>query len=285
MGKAIEGENQNSVPQFKVGDTDGLGNKILKILASKSKDYLIYKTIDGICIVINPYDLEDLKDQEDEYGKKLQEIEPNLSHARALSRQVQLRNSSKRLEVIDSLIANGIWHVFEGNYDLAKLMIIKAIDSLNRLIQINSRIQYLTGCFFVVVIALIALVLSGSLFPQTWSIYIEVMFCGALGGYLSVGISSNRLQFEPDSTRQMNILAGASRILIAISSSIFIYFAVKSDIFLGLITNSNTEGNINHETEIWAIRFFSVIAGFSESFVPDIIAKITNVERDGISSK
>ena len=94
----------------------------------------------------------------------------------------------------------------------------------------------------------------------------QVASCGALGGFLSVSIGIRKLEIDPDADWRINGIAGASRIVIAMIGSIFVYFAIVSGLVLG---------NLSIEDSNAGVFAISVAAGFSESFVPNILRQMT----------
>ena len=90
--------------------------------------------------------------------------------------------------------------------------------------------------------------------------------CGGLGGFLSVAIGIRRVEIDPDAHWVVNGHAGALRIVIAVIGSIFVYFAIASELILGNLTLENSTAGI------FAI---SIAAGFSETFVPNVLQQVT----------
>ena len=79
---------------------------------------------------------------------------------------------------------------------------------------------------------------------------------GALGGRLSVAIGIKKVTIDPDAARKINILSGASRIVIAVIGSVLVYMAVVSKLVLA---------NLNL-TESAGIFTIAMVAGFSQTF-------------------
>ena len=65
------------------------------------------------------------------------------------------------------------------------------------------------------------------------------MLCGALGGVLSITVGYTKLAIDIDATWKTNSLIGGSRIVIAITASLFSYFAIQSDIAFHLLKKSS----------------------------------------------
>ena len=69
------------------------------------------------------------------------------------------------------------------------------------------------------------------------------------------------LPIDPDGDWKINVLSGGSRIVIAMIGAVFVYFAIVSNLLLGLLPIENST------TGIFAI---SIAAGFIESVVPNL---------------
>jgi hypothetical protein len=94
----------------------------------------------------------------------------------------------------------------------------------------------------------------------------QVAACGGLEGFLSVAIGIRRVEIDPDAHWVVNGLAGALRIVIAVIGSIFVYFAIASELILG---------NLSLENSTAGIFAISIAAGFSETFVPNVLQQVT----------
>lgn len=153
---------------------------------------------------------------------------------------------------------------------------LRAVESrLRNLATLKEHLHYLLGSIAVVLIIIILLgfiylvaQFKGDKSFDSILILFQVAACGALGGSLSVARGVRKLEIDPDSHWAMNALTGGSRILIAIVGSLFVYFEIASKLILGTLFLSGDELP-------YAIYAFSIVAGFSESFVPNILSKVS----------
>ncbi len=99
--------------------------------------------------------------------------------------------------------------------------------------------------------------------PET-TLYLYAIVFGGFGGYLSISININKLELETEGNNVLHIVTSISRVFIAMISSLVVLVMIKSNIFLGLLNESNE----NFEFVIYS---FCVLAGFSESFIPNIL--------------
>lgn len=69
--------------------------------------------------------------------------------------------------------------------------------------------------------------------------------------------------------RSLNLIGLVTeRIVISILASVIVYFCIKSNLILGICNDM--------ETPIYGYMVFSVVAGFSETFVPNVLRKLEN---------
>ena len=71
-----------------------------------------------------------------------------------------------------------------------------------------------------------------------------------------------------------NCAADGSRIIIAIVAAVFAYFAVKSELILGTLSKT-----------AYGIYIASMVAGFSEKFIPNIISSISKEGKEKDSNQ
>jgi hypothetical protein len=94
------------------------------------------------------------------------------------------------------------------------------------------------------------------------AIFAKVMLCGALGGILSIAVGFSNLSIDIDANWQTNSLIGGSRILIAITASLFSYFAIKPDIAFSFVNKIKSN---------YGVFMIAMVAGFAEMLVSNIM--------------
>ena len=174
-----------------------------------------------------------------------------------------------KVESINKTIARAITQSIEGNLEEATKLLNDAESRLIRLRCLQGRLEYLLSSG-ILALAFILVLLNATLLSKYFSISDEIVVlfkittCGALGGFLSVSINVWKLDIDLDASRLLNFAAGSSRIIIAAVAGIFAYFAVKSDLILGNLSKTG-----------YGIYIASMVAGFSEKFIPNIIRSIS----------
>lgn len=152
-----------------------------------------------------------------------------------------------------------------GEEDDAKQMLGHAEIRIKKLKEIQGKLQYTLSSSAVAAVMIILLIISQSACKGGYVIYISIAFCGALGGVLSVAIGYGSLDIDIDAKTATNCLIGASRIVIAMSAAVFMYFAITSEVLLAFL--GKLDSNVG-------IYLASIIAGFSERMVPNILSKM-----------
>jgi hypothetical protein len=253
--------------EVKKGGKDQRGRDILDVFWS-TQDYVIFQHPSGISPHFSD-DEEKAQRQRAAYAK----IGPLLSTVNAL------RSSTVwRAGAIDREIARGVAQSLEGDLQNAERTLTTVRRRLRNLRTIEGRLQYQVSSLCAAVVAglLFALVRlfagqeeQGALSALRFA---AVGTFGAIGGFLSVSIGIHKLGIDPDTDWKINAVAGASRIVIAIIGSIFVYLAIVSKLVLGNLSLADSEAGL------YAI---SLAAGFSETFVPNILRHLTSETEEG----
>ena len=238
---------------FKVGIRDNDDIKIEKIYA-KSPEYVVYRTESSICVDIN-----DDSEKCDEILSNHLKIGTNL--ARVYS---WLPENLSWSESINIQIARAMVNNIEGNFEDAVVMLNHAEERIIKLKTIQGRLQYTLSAFgIVLMIFLISLFVDS----EPASFYIILILCGALGGVLSISIGFNKLSIDIDANWQTNCLIGGSRILIAITASLFAFFAIRADIAFSFAADVDSN---------YGVYLIAMVAGFAEMLVPNLMNNLVN---------
>ena len=277
MKEPVESNYKIKEPsRFAKGEKDPSGAIVERIYAlhTDSENRLVYVIyLDEFGDVTDWLNPDDLINQEEEqkYHDRVCELEPSLS----IAKSVLLAKSIKRKDVPRKLIAKAIELAYNNDSEKAKKALDEALSSINFQIQVSGKLDYFGGCSFIFFLQFVLLYLSGNGFILgAYKDLILIMTLGSLGALLSVSISSGKLRFEPDSPRIMNFIAGALRVIIGILSSLVVYVALESEFLMGFTKSSLKDSQSTVSS--WITRFLASVSGFSETFVPDLINRISN---------
>lgn len=250
---------------FMIGGLDNRGNVVEKIY-SKTLEYVIYRTDSSIVI-----DIDDDCPKINEYLSNYLKLGVDL--ARIYS---WLPENLSGSEPINLLIARAMALNVTGNYDDAKTMLKHAEDRIIKLKTIQGRLQYTLSAFLLVLITFIISTIISLFFSGDTVIFTQVMLCGALGGVLSIAVGFSNLRIDIDANWQTNSLIGGSRILIAITASLFSYFAIRSDIAFSFVNKIDSN---------YGIFLIAMVAGFAEMLVPNIMNNLAKENSHSDDSK
>ena len=245
---------------YKTNEIDNDGVFVKKIYA-KALDYIIYRTDTAIRIDI------------DDDSKRLNELASNhykigVDLARIYS---WLPENLSWTESINKQISRAMATNVAGNFDDAKIMLKHAEERVIKLKTIQGKLQYTLSSFLMV--ALVFLVSMLATYLGKSELLSRVILCGALGGVLSIAVGFDKLNIDIDANWQTNVLIGCSRILIAITASLFSYLAIKSGIAFSFA--NKIECN-------YGIFLFAMVAGFAEMLIPNIM---NNLAKENSSQK
>ena len=261
-----EEKEENFSEKYRVGELDNTG-KLIEYIYHATDDYIIYRTNKVVRWILN-------KGVDQEYENKVNQIiEPLAS--------IEFKNPEEieRVETINRLTAQGIRLALQNENDSAKKLFEEADNRLESFRQIDAKLQYLIASFYAAN-AIIFAILFSILLPtfyrehfidifQEFSVpgnFIVAISCGALGGFLSVASGIRRVEIDPDSDV---MIAGMSRIFIAVISSVIIYIALRANLLPDL-SKLLLNGEFQ-QVDAWRVGFISAAAGFTESFVPNIL--------------
>ncbi len=285
--KESNGKSPKKNYLFKKNELDPLHNRIKQVYHTKRESevkikYVIYKTENGSLIIgINPNDIEEYREYESKCEKNIILLEPELSLIRA-------RLPVIKLDLIYKVVSKSIDICLQYGEEkekskLALNVLSEAKTLIEYYTQIFGKIQYLSGGAIILILSLLLFIWTKNNSLTELEIFSEVILYGAIGSYLSVGINSKKLFFEPGSPFNTNLLAGSLRIIIGVLSGVVILITIESKILFGLLSSLNESNDL--DIHIWFVRLLAVISGFSETFVPDIIERVTNKEKKEPNSK
>src|SRR2546426_7090871 len=107
--------------------------------------------------------------------------------------------------------------------------------------------------------------------PAEWYPWILAAALAMAGGLFSVCLSIGSLEVNVNQQKRFLLCAGATRSIVALLAGIGLLLAMRSKMFAG-ITYKDSEPLLAGEALGIAEMFFCFLAGFSESFVPNIFS-------------
>jgi len=236
---------------YRAGEGDRAGRKIRKIYAVND-DYVIYFVTSEM------------------YYETVPALENGLGPADSLLARINrlldanpadgTRDYDVNVSTLE-LAADAFEMFFSGERD-------EALDILTGI-----RLMYQLGTVLITTLAWILylwLLRKGSI-PAEWYSWMLAAALAMLGGLFSVCLNLGSLEVNVNQQKLFLLVAGATRSIVAFLAGIALLLAVRSKMFAGIVYQGNVPSD-GAGLEI-AEKSFCFLAGFSESFVPNILSK------------
>ena len=170
------------------------------------------------------------------------------------------------------------------NIEIAKGLLNSIAPELEENTYSHSKLYYLLPCIVAVAMAVyISFCCKHHIIhldPESKHMIYMITF-GGIGGLFSVAININKHQEKVNRLFGAHVLAGFFRMLIAMMSGLIIYVFFKSDLIaIGSSIKTGKDSSSDH----FATYMVAIVAGFSESLIPNLIRKTENTV-DGSSKK
>lgn len=267
--KAYKEEQRSHMTNFKIGQKDLNGYLITKIFA-RGNDYIVYEIqtdvlSESLRVLIHTIEPEDPK----EFEKHFEKIKSDFNEIKAILYKAKRDNSFKH--IIASAVTLGITGDIEGSKKL--LLSIKNRINAEYKLQFENKLTYLSVSFLITIL----LIIFSYIFFTKWSllyfkdfqsipVFIYVITGGALGGAISLSLKLKKIEIETELSKFTFMFYGLERMLIAIFASIISLILIKSNIFFGVIKEL--------DNAVWGFIAIGILAGFSETLIPDVLNKI-----------
>lgn len=242
----------NEIDKFKKGQIVSLG-KITKIYTRSSK-FVIYETNDSGNVA---YYLND-----DTKTEHISELKPLIIEIDSLTQTIREKKKYAQRK------SAALVECFYDRPEAAKKVLKSLIVGIKEDRTLKSRLIYVVSALIFVILNLfIALIINTSLkskLHEQFILFFTIATFGSLGGLISILIKNVKLNLDIQGNKTIQIIDSCSRIFLSMISSIIIYVFIKSNIILGIVNDLNN---------IYVIYSFAIIAGFSETFIPELINK------------
>ncbi|UPQ78281.1 hypothetical protein M0M57_11695 [Flavobacterium azooxidireducens] len=229
---------------------DRNGKKIVQIYCL-TNDYIIYRTETNLLC-------HDEDTSSNNLAAKLGSISTRMTILKTIDGEDQTKNN---FDIID--IMSKAWeNCFNDKPEIAN----EILDNLINKILTKSRVYYIFSSLLTFLVVLFVgintMFYYNYNFNSEFVVLIALIIAGTFGGLISTLIKLKEIYLDPNS-KYINIISGASRILILGASACIFYLAYKAEIILTLLHNNTTN-------EKYYLIFCAFIFGFGERFIPDI---------------
>jgi hypothetical protein len=248
---------------YRAGKGDKAGRQITRIYAADA-DYVIYFLGRDLYYDTTP-----------ELEKDLASADAALARINRLLDANPPKNSREYEESVSilELAADALEMFFCGEKPEALEILNGLRDKLQTKEEAQRRLAYQAGTLSItalVWIVYLALLFMGWI-PAKWEPWILAAALAMAGGLFSVCLNIGSLQVNVNQQKVFLFIAGATRSIVALLAGVGLLLAMRSKMFAGITYKSDLP-DVADALKV-AEMFFCFLAGFSESFVPNILSK------------
>jgi hypothetical protein len=249
---------------YRAGEGDRAGRKIRKIYAV-GDGYVIYFIGCELYYETSPMLGKDLGTADSALARINRLLDANPEEG---TREYQINVSTLELA------ADAFEMFFCGERNEALEILNGIRDKLQAKEEGQRRLMYQLGTVLItaVVWALYLWCQSRGSMPAAWLPWILAAALAILGGLFSVCLNLGSLEVNVNQQKWFLLIAGATRSIVAFLAGIALLLAMRSKMFAGIAYKDDMTPSAGNPLEI-AEMFFCFLAGFSESFVPNILSK------------
>jgi len=180
-------------------------------------------------------------------------------------------------------VARAIALCLDNLGDEAKAVLAFLEHKVLRLKQNEHRMIYLMACFGVMFFYSLIVGISTyqsaiDSFSTIQAPVLRATVFGAIAGFFSVSIGIRDIEFDLDARWFLTLAYGMTRIMIAVIAALFVYLALTSGIVFTSYNYTSASAGTQERAVLYVLAFLS---GFSERFVPNVLAKFESTATDG----
>jgi hypothetical protein len=265
---AYQENRKIEMDMIKVGQRDGNNREITKVFSAGSEYFVYEVNTNNISESLRTY--IHTEEEEDKNGiiDRYNEIRSCIADAkRDMYKALDPTVYKARIAHLISQALNGKPEDAKAEFTKLNLEVIKEYRS-----QFENRIRYLLTALMVVFGCVITSLLAYT--HNYWNIkniheFIYIATAGSIGGFISISRRLKDTVFARDVWPGIFVFYAVERIVIVIFASVAIYFVIKCNFAFGFFNNKI-------QNNLYGYIVFSMVAGFSETFLPNLLIKIEN---------
>ncbi len=194
-------------------------------------------------------------------------------------------------------MARGVAQALTGDAEAGKATLITLAKRLEKRLRNKGRVIYfamaLISAAVIAAAALLFLVFAAAplaeILPGSTGVDVReltlVVIMGSLGALLSTAVGLRSLAIDASATLSMNWLYGGQRMLVGVLGALVLYLALRAGVGTGLVSitvSGAADGTIPATIpDAHKLAFVSVLAGFSERLVPNLLDRQSDSSANG----
>jgi hypothetical protein len=269
--KLIVNHNQlEKIKDLKVGERDA-HNETIKRIFAVGNGFMIYEVDSQTTNLLKLYTDDNNKEIQTRFDK----VRAEYNKVRSLLHKTDPDYDIK--SIVASILANAL----SGNVRKAR----KEFKLLQEDINTEFTNRFTNKLFFLftnIIICLTCIVFSIyvyinlPLFGQYTSIrnLTFMLTCASIGGAFSLSYKINNIKIIKGTKPSIYIFYGIERTFISIASGFILFLAIKADFVFTFADNDIIKNDPNAVPDLFKLFFLATAAGFSETFVPDLLVSL-----------
>ena len=263
-----------AIEEHVIGGTDTAGYKIKNIYASAPK-FIVYE-VEGV-VVADSCRVLIIHSDDSSHQDNSEAIQPKLAEIKSVLYTCHAD------ELIKGRIGFAVALAIRSGPEAANGTLDAILTDINNQYAENfvKRIAYLGGSFGVLCLfSIISVAVRLASFKgiigtkaETLELLLFVITSGVIGGFISVSYKLKSIAFERGVTWHLFLIYGIERLVISILASLVLLFSIKANIIFGFVKDA--------PSPFYGYMFFGVLAGFSETLIPDLLIKM---EKQGLQA-
>jgi hypothetical protein len=255
----MKSEPTKTIKEIMVGKKDHSGYKIIDVLA-KGNEYAIYEIDHEAIDKKLRFTIDGKDDQsEEELVKRYNCVKVNYIKAKGLLYR------ASHFGMMKNRVAHALATAFTHDANEANKQFEDLIQEINKeyVDSYRKRITYIAPAY-IMLLAIFVVVKCFDVSNSTKEIYL-MSFAAIIGAAFSLTINLKNIRFEIELSKWIYVIYGVERIMLAIFAGGIALIGIKSKFIFGNIENASQN--------IYSMMFISVLAGFSEKFIPSLLSK------------